>query len=145
MKTNHETLCCVASAALVAVAVAAATSALRFGVIESGGLPHDCTAVDASAALCALKTALIESFLQQRLGWVSLAFGVFAFAWSARRLAWLAWVLGVAGLVLYSYDPAAVGALLALLVLLRPVQQGRSGQDEPAQQPGERLRIGGLR
>lgn len=107
-------------------------------------LPRDCTLADAPAAACIFKDALVQSFLHQRLGWVSLGAGVLAFVLSCRRLAWVGWLTGVAGLVLYSYDPAAVGGLLALLVLVGTDEQGRQGERESDQQPGDGLRVGGL-
>ncbi len=107
-------------------------------------LPRDCTLADAPAAACVFKDALVQSFLHQRLGWVSLAAGVLAFVLACRRLAWVGWLTGVAGLVLYSYDPAAVGGLLALLVLVGTDEQGRQGERESDQQPGDGLRVGGL-
>lgn len=95
---------------------------LRYGAIENGLLPRDCTAADAANLSCSLKWALVQTFHQQRLGWFSLVCGGVAFMLSCRRLAWAGWLSGVAGLVLYSYDYAAVGGLLSLLVLLRPRQ-----------------------
>ncbi|MBR0565183.1 hypothetical protein J5J83_03510 [Azoarcus sp. L1K30] len=96
---------------------------LRYGAIENGLLPRDCTAAATAADLsCSLKWALVQTFHQQRVGWFSLVCGCAAFMLSCRRLAWAGWLSGVAGLVLYSYDYAAVGGLLSLLVLLRPHQ-----------------------
>ena len=129
---------------LAGVVLAAIALWLRHGLLEAGVLPRDCTLADAPAGACVFKDALVQTFLHQRLGWVSLAAGVLAFVLSSCRLAWVGWLTGVAGLVLYSYDPAAVGALLALLVLLGTDEQGRQGQGQSDQQPGDRLRVGGL-
>lgn len=63
---------------------------------------------------------------------------------ACRRLAWVGWLCGVAGLVLYSQDPAAVGALLALLVLVGTHEQDRKGKRQTDEQPADGLRIGGL-
>lgn len=134
----------VAAPLLLGALVAALALWFRHGLLEAGVLPRDCTVVDAPFAACAFKDALVQTFLHQRLGWVSLGAGVLAFAFSCRRLAWAGWLSGVAGLVLYSYDPAAVGGLLALLVLIGADEQQRQGERESDQQPGNRLRVGGL-
>lgn len=135
----------VAGPVLAGVVVAAIALWLRHGLLEAGLLPRDCTLVDAPAAACAFKTALVQSFLDQRLGWASLVAGGLAFMLSCRWLAWAGWLTGVAGLVLYSYDPAAIGTLLALLVLVRAYREDGQGKGEPGEQPADRLRVGGLR
>ena len=99
---------------------------VRYGLLENGVLPRDCLAPGSPEITCAFKTALVQSFLHQRLGWVALLFGVLAFVTGRRKAAWAGWLAGLAGLVLYSYEPAAVGAMLSLLVLARP----RSNQRE---------------
>ncbi len=102
-------------------------AAIRYGLLENGVLPRDCGVFPAEAPFgaCGFKWALVQSFLHQRIGWVSLLCGASAFFLDRRKLAWVGWFAGIAGLVLYSYDPAAVGALLSLLVLVRPA--GRRG------------------
>lgn len=134
----------IATPLLAGALVAAITLWLRHGLLEAGLLPADCALADAPGVACAFKDGLIQTFLHQRLGWASLVTGALAFALSCRRLAWVGWLSGVAGLVLYSYDPAAVGALLALLVLVGADEQRRKGEGETDQQPGERLGVGGL-
>ncbi|MHB8788146.1 MAG: hypothetical protein ACYC5W_18185 [Thauera sp.] len=134
----------VAGPVVAGVIVAAIALWLRHGLLEAGLLPRDCTLADAPAAACAFKTALVQSFLDQRLGWVSLVAGGLAFMLSCHRLAWAGWLTGVAGLVLYSYDPAAIGTLLALLVLVRAHDEDGQGKREPGEQPADRLRVGGL-
>lgn len=121
--------------------VAGVAMALRYGMLENGFLPQDCSAADAPQALCAFKAVLLQTFVQQRMGWVSLACAVPAFLLSSRPLAWAGSLLGAAGLVLYSQEPAAVGALLSLLVLLRTREQGRRGKQQAGEQPGDGLRI----
>lgn len=117
-------------ALLAGLVLAAMALWLRHGVLEAGLLPRDCAE---PGALCLFKTVLVESFLHQRVGWLSLGCGLLGFVLGARSLAWVGWLSGVAGLVLYSYDPAAVGALLSLLVLLRAEQERREGEREAAQ------------
>ena len=134
----------VAAPLLAGLVLAAIALWFRHGLLEAGLLPRDCTLADAPWAACVFKDALVQTFLHQRVGWVSLVAGVLAFARPCRRLAWVGWLTGVAGLVLYSYDPAAVGGLLALLVLVGADEQWRQGEGEPDQQPGDGLRVRGL-
>ncbi|MFP5407191.1 MAG: hypothetical protein ACLGHY_12930, partial [Gammaproteobacteria bacterium] len=68
---------------------------------------------------CAGRTAVIMGFLHQRIGWLALALGVLAFLTSRRSLGQLALIVGAVGLVLYSYEPSAIGALLGALALVR--------------------------
>lgn len=117
---------------------------VRYGLLENGLLPRDCLAPGSPGFACAFKTALVQSFLHQRLGWGALAFGVFAFALGCRKAAWAGWLAGLAGLVLYSYEPAAVGAMLSLLVLARPRGQQGEGKDQADSEPADRLRVRGL-
>lgn len=94
---------------------------LRYGLFEAGVFPTSCgmALADGLEGLCLGKWALMQTFAQERLGWVSLVAGAAAFALRSVPLAGLGWVSGIAGLVLYSYDFAAVGVLLSLLVFVR--------------------------
>ncbi|KAI5913840.1 hypothetical protein [Thauera sp. 2A1] len=96
---------------------------VRYGLLENGLLPRDCLAPGSPVAPCVFKTALVQSFLHERLGWGSLALGAISFMLGCRRAAWAGWLAGLLGLVLYSYEPAAVGAMLSVLVLARPQQR----------------------
>lgn len=101
-------------------ALAAALAALRYGVIEKQLLPRDCGPTGGDSPWsCGAAWLLVESFHFQRIGWAELACGILGFVFSWRCCAWAGWYLGIAGLVLYSPDYAAVGALLALFTLLR--------------------------
>lgn len=118
--------------AIVAVGAVALGVALglRYGLLEAGRLPVDC-AVDPGWA-CRLKGALVWSFLGNKLGWLALASGTLAFLSGLRLLAWLGWVTGLLGLVLYCFDASAVGGLAALLALIRTPQAGAGGQKQAA-------------
>ncbi|MDR1462770.1 MAG: hypothetical protein LBI68_06505 [Azoarcus sp.] len=121
-----------ARAILGATLFGLALAALRFGVIENGLLPRDCGPGGADAALpCGLTWLLVQSFQQQGLGWLALLAGTLAFLFTWRRLAWFGWFAGVAGLVLYCADPAAVGVLLALFALLRHRKPIAAAKDSP--------------
>ena len=113
---------------------------VRYGLLESGILPRECGSFaelwsSATPVMCGFKWALVQSFLEQRLGWLSLVCGVLAFGLSSRRLAWAGWLTGVLGLVFYNYEGAAVGGLLALLVLCRPVSAGKASAMPVSSQP----------
>ncbi len=108
-------------------------AAIRYGLLENGVLPRDCGVfpVEAPFGACGFKWALVQSFLHERIGWISLFCGASAFSLDRRKLAWAGWLAGIVGLVLYSYDPAAVGALLSLLVLVRPGASAGSASARP--------------
>jgi hypothetical protein len=96
-----------------------AALALRFFAIEPSHLGHLCDPAPWSG-WCAARTALIMAFRFQEIGWAALVVGVVATFVRRAWLGQLALALGLAGLVLYSYEPAVIGALLGVLVLLRP-------------------------
>ncbi|SIR43393.1 hypothetical protein SAMN05421829_11582 [Aromatoleum tolulyticum] len=131
----------VSSIVLVAVLL------LRYAVLEAGVFPSDCKPLlaDGPEGLCLAKWALVQTFMQQRLGWASLILGVLAFVSRRRSVAWGGWLCGIAGLVLYSFDYAAVGAMLSLLVLARDGIQARRGEEQAGREPGDGLRVEGLR
>jgi hypothetical protein len=97
----------------------AAAVALRMLVIEPSHIGHACDPAPLSG-WCAARTALIMSFRFEEIGWAALAAGVAATFVRRRWLGQLALALGFAGLILYSYEPAVVGALLGILVIVRP-------------------------
>ncbi|HRD34488.1 MAG TPA: hypothetical protein PLR02_09550 [Rhodocyclaceae bacterium] len=115
----------------------------RYGLMESGWLPAECggSLAEGVQGWCAAKWALIQSFLHQRLGWVSLVAGVLAFAVRSKGLALVGWFTGIAGLVLYSFDYAAVGAMLSLLVLARRFVQEGGREQQSGREPGDGLGV----
>jgi len=106
--------------------------ALRMFAIEPSHIGHACDPAPWSG-WCAARTSLIMAFRFQEMGWAALAVGIVA---TFLRRAWmgqLALALGLAGLVLYSYEPAVVGALLGALVVFRPRRDlPRPGDGLPA-------------
>ncbi|THF66647.1 hypothetical protein E6C76_05415 [Pseudothauera nasutitermitis] len=84
----------------------------------------------------------MQAFMYQRLGWLSLLCAALAFVLGWRALAWTGWLAGLAGLVWYSFEPAAVGALLALLALAR--EQRGQAESQADEQPGDGLGVGRL-
>ena len=118
---------------------------VRYLVVEPAWIAHACDPAPWSG-WCAARSALIRSFSTQALGWLSLSAGVAALlAWRLARaaeatglkasapapavrqavdratdaLAQVALAAGAAGLVLYCFEPSAVGALLGALALNR--------------------------
>ena len=87
--------------------------------IEPAAIGHACDLAPWSG-WCAPRSVLMLATMQtQALGWVALAAGVVAVVTRRRASVQLALVAGMAGLVLYSVEPAAVGALLGALVSYR--------------------------
>jgi hypothetical protein len=130
---------------LATLVVLVAVLWLRYGLLEAGVLPRDCggSVAEGLAGLCGVKWALVQAFIDQRLGWAALGCGMLAFAAGYRPAAWAGWLCGVAGLVLYSFDPAAVGAMLALLTLGRgPCGERGQAEGKSCGEPGQRLRVG---
>lgn len=122
--------CGVAAIVVVGAAALGVALGLRYGLLEAGRLPVDCT-VDPGWA-CRFKGALVWSFLGGKLGWLALASGTLAFLSGIRPLAWLGWITGLVGLVLYCFDASAVGGLAALLALIRTPQAGTGSQEQAA-------------
>lgn len=93
--------------------------ALRHFAVEPSNIGHACDP-NPWSGWCAGRTALIMGFRFQEIGWAALVAGVVATLMRRVWLGQLALSLGLAGLVLYSYDPAVIGALLGVLVIFRP-------------------------
>ncbi len=74
----------------------------------------------------------------QEFGWFALVIGIIATFLRRRWLGQVALALGLAGLVLYSYEPAVVAALLGVLVLFRPRPDPPSDQPAPGGPPQSR-------
>lgn len=98
---------------------------VRHGLLESGFLPAGCGAASdwQTGGWCSVKWLLVQMFINQRLGLASIICATLAFILRIRWLALAGWLAGLAGLVLYNYDYAAPGAMLALLVLVRVTPQ----------------------
>jgi hypothetical protein len=100
------------------IAVLGLTLWARYGLIEPEGIAHVC--LGSEEWHCVLRDLIVATFNRQQLGYVAVGAAILALVPKLRPLAWLAWVSGLAGLVLYCWDYAAVGTVLALLVLARP-------------------------
>lgn len=104
-----------ATIALAFAGVLACALALRFGFLEAPALSRSCGA--SQEGLCGIRSWLGLVFNHKALGLASLIFGMIAYVTGRRRAAGLGLLLGTAGLVLYDFDYAAAGTLLALMAL----------------------------
>lgn len=124
--------CCGAAAPLIVtgVVVLAVAMGIRYGLIESDVYSVGCVSSqrEGALALCGIRDLIVQAFLQQRLGWLSLACALAAVVLRSRALAWIGWLSGLSGLVLYNFDLAAAGGLLSLLILARAPAQGGRGE-----------------
>lgn len=92
---------------------------LRLYVVEPSQIGYACDPAPWSG-WCAPRTVLLWlTFGTQALGWIALGAGVVAMATRWRLPIQLALVVGMAGLVLYCFEPAAVGVLLGALASCR--------------------------
>ena len=91
---------------------------LRYLVVESTDLALHCD-MHRWEGWCGVRTALVLSFFRQDLGWVALVLSLLACWRQCLLMARLSLALAVAGLILYSYEPAAVAALVAAMLLAR--------------------------
>lgn len=109
---------------LLALAAFALALLTRHGLVEPADWTARCDAAPWSAAPCVVRSVVVQTFVDQRIGWVALIFGLLASVWRSRLLAGLGLASGAAGLVLYSAGPAAAGLLLSALVWVRPAAAG---------------------
>ncbi|MCX7231825.1 MAG: hypothetical protein NTW15_22980 [Burkholderiales bacterium] len=120
----------VRAGAIACVALAAAL-ALRHLAIEPASIAHACDPQPWAGA-CALRSAAVRLFVNQEIGWLAFVAGAAATVQRGPRLATAALAAGAAGLVLYSYEPSAFGALLGALVLARTSAPPASTAISPA-------------
>jgi hypothetical protein len=109
-----------ALARIVAVAFAAAcvAFAIRKLVVEPDAVGMLCEAAT-PPAWCLARHAVVLGFAFNVYGWTSVVGAIAAALVRRRSLAWLALSAGMFGCVLYRFDPAGAGVLLAALVLAR--------------------------
>ena len=126
------------TALLVFVIALVVAAGLRYRLIEPADMAHACAA-DASAAFCWLRGWLVQGFQHQEPGWIAAIAGLIGWILAprgaisgptSRRLARLSGLLALAfaaiGLMLYSFDPAALGLVLGIIALTR-VAAARQG------------------
>lgn len=107
---------------LLSAMVLAASFYARLNFIEPSHIAFACQP-DPWSGWCAARSLLIQTFAQHGLGWAALALAVLAWATRAALPAYLALLVGLAGLVFYCYEFAVVGVVAGLLVLTRHLSQ----------------------
>lgn len=130
---------------LLLLGVGFATTAVRFGLIESSAIGQLCSSSHAPW-WCGVRTALVLGFLHHVYGVAALIGAVLAL--TSRRhalaaLAALAAALGAVALLLYGAEAGALALLIGSLRLLRlqadacaaPVRQHGCGQQQVQAQP----------
>lgn len=118
---------------IAAVVIGAASALLRFELIEPLRWAEACEP-QRWRGWCMLRSATIELFQQQRIGWFAAACALTSLVTGLRPLAGLALLSGAAALMLYAVEPGAFGALLGLLLLAR-TSGGAASRDQTAATP----------
>ena len=117
----------------VAVLAGAAAFVVRNFLVEPDFMGQICGGSGAAPSWCLVRQAVVLGFVFNVYGYASVAAAVFAMLSGWRPLAWLALAAGILGCVLYRFDPAGAGVLLAALVLARLGARGVERRDP--QQP----------
>lgn len=102
---------------LAALLVAALALALRYGFMQSDALLNLCAA-DVQDWRCIVRGMGPHLFMEERLGWAALALAGTAVVLRLRALAAAAVLTGIAGMVLYAADQAAIAFLAGLWCLI---------------------------
>lgn len=113
-------IACVLLATVLAYLLA---TLVRTRLIEPDAVGRLCTAASAPP-WCGIRQALVMGFVHNVYGWLSVTAALVAAFTRRRALAWLGLLAGVLGSVLYRFDPAGAGVLLAALVLARGAHPG---------------------
>jgi hypothetical protein len=121
-----RTLPGIARIVAVAIAAACAAYAVRKLVVEPDTIGMVCEAAGAPT-WCLARHAVVLGFAFNVYGWTSVAGALAAALFRLRAFAWIALCAGMFGCVLYRFDPAGAGVLLAALVLAR-LGSGRAEQ-----------------
>lgn len=98
---------------------------IRFGLVEYHPVALACDAGESSPA-CWLRTAAIQLFHYEILGWTALAAGALTLLRPNRWSAALCLFAGGLGLFLYNTELAATGITLAALAPARPAHPRRA-------------------
>lgn len=106
----------------------------RFYLIEQNELGFFCDS-GGQSPLCVLRWLIVQSFNALGFGYFALFLGLLSVLTRSGFIGLWAGVVGVAGLILYNWDFAAVGFLLGVLTLARAEfddyrAEHRSGQQQ---------------
>lgn len=121
---------------LFAAVLAAAMQCIRLLLIEPDEMAQVCL-LNAQQWHCQLRTLAINGFVRHLYGPVSLVAALLAWLGGIRLFAMLAILAGMAGVVLYDFDLAALGLMLGALLLVRDDRRTDHTADTPIvkQQP----------
>lgn len=103
---------------LFAAVLAAAMQSIRLLLVEPDEMAQACM-LDAQQWHCQLRMLAINGFVRHLYGPVSLIAALLAWLGDIRVFALLAMLAGMAGVVLYDFDLAALGLMLGALLLVR--------------------------
>jgi hypothetical protein len=115
--------------------IAALALSARFGMMESTWAASACLEgafpSGLEGGLCHLRNTLPLLFIHHRLSGIAFLCGVLACAalWKGRHvavpiLAWVAWLGGIAGAILYGTDYGVIAGLLGMSCLLLMAKRG---------------------
>ena len=116
----------------VGLVVAGAVVA-KYRIIEPTAYAAACERHEGPWFGCQLRNALVILFVKNIAGMASTLFGVWATVTRTRGLAFAALAMGGISIVLYRYDSAVIGVMLALLVIAREAAGGQhqsAGEDQ---------------
>ena len=115
---------------VVAALVFLLALAARLGLVENESLLVACSGLADTACGTAIvaREAVVSSFVGGHLGWLAVVAAGVGLVAHWRPAAWSAWILGIAGMVLYNVELASAAALLALLLLARRPSPRRQHQ-----------------
>lgn len=103
---------------LFAAVLAVAMQAIRLLLVEPDEVARSCVA-QAGQWFCPMRDFVVQGFVHKWYGTVSLIAAVLAWLGGWAVCAVLAMITGMAGVVLYDFDMAALGLLLGALLLMR--------------------------
>jgi hypothetical protein len=118
---------------LAILATLAASAWIRGHLIEQEALGFFCDG-GGQTWVCKIRWLAIQSFNHLGLGYFALFFGVLAILTRSAMVGLWAGMVGMAGLILYSWDFAAVGFLLGVLALARAQFDDYRAEHRPGQQ-----------
>jgi hypothetical protein len=103
---------------LVAALLAAVMVAIRIWLVEPDEMGIHCSSDLQLTLTCRVRSWVIQGFSRHLFGPISVAAGVLGWIGASMYLSTLAMIVGMAGVVLYDFDFAAVGLLLGALFLV---------------------------
>lgn len=119
---RYKTVLTVITVCAAAFALAAAA---RYGLVEPTDMTAQCDG-GAKDVWCNVRAWTIQSFVNQRIGWVALFLAICATATAWRSIAGAALFAACSGLILYTTELCAPAVLLALMVFVRVTEEGQA-------------------